>query len=90
MTALLGMLASHGVWHQDLNVKNIYLTESPDVPPSATLLDVDRVRFHPPGALVARANASRLVRSLRKWRATRGATLTDDELALVTSAAVGA
>jgi hypothetical protein len=90
VTALLGILASHGVWHQDLNVKNIYLAESPDAPPSAALLDVDRVRLHEPGALVARANAARLVRSLRKWRATRGANISDAELALVTSAAAGA
>ena len=90
VTALLGTLASHGVWHQDLNVKNIYLTQPPDAPPSAALLDVDRVRFHPPGALVARANAARLVRSLRKWRATRGASISDGELALVTDAAAGA
>ncbi len=90
VTALLDVLASHGVWHQDLNVKNIYLTEPADAPPSATLLDVDRVRFHEPGALVARANAARLVRSLRKWRERHGASISDQEIALVSSAAAGA
>lgn len=90
VTRLLDTLAAKGVWHQDLNVKNIYLIEPPDTPPLAVLLDVDRVRFHPPGALVARANASRLVRSLRKWRDTRGAAVSAQDLRLVTSAASGA
>jgi hypothetical protein len=90
VTGLLDALASKGVWHQDLNVKNIYLLDEPGAPVRAVLLDVDRVRFHPPGALVARANAARLVRSLRKLQRLHGALISDTEFSLVTSAAAGA
>ena len=78
---LLDALGGRGIWHQDLNVKNIYLITAE--PPAPVLLDVDRVQFHHAGPLVARANNARLVRSLRKWRNTRGATISDEEIALV-------
>jgi hypothetical protein len=90
VVALLEALASKGVWHRDLNVKNIYLTDGGDAAPQAVLLDVDRVQFHVPGALVARANAERLSRSLRKWRDTKGAPVSDAELAMINAAATGA
>jgi hypothetical protein len=88
--AMLGAMASIGVWHQDLNVKNIYLIETPGSEPFAALLDVDRVQFHVPGALVARANAARLTRSLRKWERTRGVSISGDEFAAIAGAAAGA
>lgn len=76
---LLVALAERGVWHQDLNVKNIYLIEA--TPPAPVLLDVDRVKFHHAGPLVERANRARLVRSLRKWRDTRGLVISEAEIA---------
>lgn len=78
---LLGALAERGIWHQDLNVKNIYLIHAD--PPAPVLLDVDRVQFHLAGPLVGGANRARLVGSLRKWRATRGAVISDEEIALL-------
>jgi hypothetical protein len=78
---LLGAMAGRGIWHQDLNVKNIYLIHAD--PPAPVLLDVDRVQFHHPGPLVGGANRERLVRSLRKWRHTRGAVISDEEIARV-------
>jgi hypothetical protein len=83
---LLSALEARGIWHQDLNVKNIYLIHAD--PPAPVLLDVDRVQFYPPGPLVGRANRSRLVRSLQKWRRTRGAVVSDDEIAMVGTRAV--
>jgi hypothetical protein len=45
------------------------------------VLDVDRVAFGAPGsAAVREANAARLARSARKWRAERGAELDEAEL----------
>jgi hypothetical protein len=78
---LLNALEERGIWHQDLNVKNIYLIHAD--PPAPVLLDIDRVQFHHAGPLVGRANRARLVRSLQKWRATRGAVISDDEIAQV-------
>jgi hypothetical protein len=78
---LLDALATRGIWHQDLNVKNIYLVHAD--PPAPVLLDVDRVQFHHAGPLVRRANRARLVRSLGKWRHTRGAAISDEEIARV-------
>lgn len=77
---LLKSLRETGAWHRDLNVKNIYLIEEPPAPPRAAVLDVDRVLFDIPGPTVAEANVARLSRSLRKWRATRGAQVTDAEI----------
>jgi hypothetical protein len=77
-----------GIWHPDLNVRNLYLVEDGANPRFAVLLDVDRVRFHPPGPLVARANVARLARSLRKWRETRGLRVHDDEIAALKARAV--
>jgi hypothetical protein len=77
---LLRSLRESGAWHRDLNVKNIYLIEEPPAPPRAAVLDVDRILFDIPGPTVAEANLARLARSLRKWRATRGATISDAEI----------
>jgi hypothetical protein len=61
--ALVSMLGSHGVWHPDLNVKNIYVTDIAE--PSAYVLDLDRVKFAAP-YFAERANARRLTRSIQK------------------------
>jgi hypothetical protein len=81
VSLLLTAMAARGVWHQDLNVKNIYMIHAD--PPGPVLLDVDRVKFHHPGPLVGRANRSRLVHSLLKWRRMRGAAISDEEIAMV-------
>jgi hypothetical protein len=81
VTSLLHQLAEQGVWHQDLNAKNIYLVEDGDAPPRAVLLDVDRARLTDPGRGVAALNSARLLRSLHKLAIARGARLTAAELA---------
>ncbi len=73
--ALLHDLAALGVWHPDLNVKNIHLSRTLDGAIRAAVLDVDRVRLGEPGEIVARANRDRLRRSLHKWARQRGLTL---------------
>jgi hypothetical protein len=85
--ALLRRLAEQGVWHQDLNVKNVYLIEEGDSPPRAAILDVDRARLVDPGRGVAQVNSARLRRSLRKWEVARGAKLRPDELSALDVAA---
>jgi hypothetical protein len=74
---LLAQLASAGARHYDLNVKNILLKGTVDGP-LAYVLDVDRVRL---GSREADAgNRARLLRSLLKWRDTRGAEVSDAEI----------
>lgn len=70
---LLHRLAQTGVWHPDLNAKNVLI-----LPPgfdetsgrtvhTAIVLDIDRVRLVVPGdPQLAEANLERLLRSLRK------------------------
>lgn len=77
--SLLLAMARQGVWHQDLNVKNIYVASSG----AAVLLDVDRVRFTDPGRGVAQLNTARLLRSLNKLAVARGARLSATELAAI-------
>lgn len=71
---LLRALAAAGVHHPDLNLKNILVSRGDQGGTKAYLLDVDRVRFHPPaeGARVSEWNLRRLVRSGDKWRDQRG------------------
>lgn len=80
VAVLLRALMGTGAWHRDLNVKNIYLIETPGSPPRAAVLDLDRVLFDIPGPTVGEANVERLRRSLRKWRDTKGASVSDAEL----------
>jgi hypothetical protein len=70
---LLSRLTTAGAEHPDLNLKNILITPT-EAGYIASVLDVDRVHFHP-GAdpMVARANLNRLIGSVRKWRAGPGA-----------------
>ncbi len=75
---LLVQLASHGVIHPDLNVKNILLRPT-TTGVEALIIDVDVVRWdatRAPGATM-RANVARLIRSVRKWRAHFGCDVTD-------------
>ena len=81
VAALLGVLTQAGAWHPDLNVKNVLLlrNESGELHPA--VLDIDRVRFVPPGGPSLReANLQRLARSNRKWRGQRGAGFEDREI----------
>ena len=78
--ALVRALNSAGARHRDLNVKNVLLA---DVGGEliAHVLDVDRVTFAPSGATSVRSgNASRLLRSARKWRDEYGAVFDEREL----------
>jgi hypothetical protein len=79
---LLDSLAAIGARHHDLNAKNILMRHAvAGEGYDAMVLDVDRVKFAPVGTDVSQANASRLVRSLRKWQRERGAAISDAELA---------
>lgn len=78
MARLLAALGDAGVWHADLNLKNIYLAGS-GADATAYLLDVDRVTF-PGGSGIAARNFNRLARSARKWRVHRGLDFDEDSL----------
>ena len=86
---LLRQLATAGVRHPDLNVKNVLIapaTRGAGV--VAWALDVDTVRFRTPGdPRVAAANAERLTRSLTKWRRLYGLPISDAEIATLRRAA---
>lgn len=76
---LLEQLAEAGAHHSDLNAKNVLLVRSGSGF-EATVIDVDRVRFHVPRSpMVMRANLDRLERSLRKL-AGAGLNITDAEI----------
>jgi 3-deoxy-D-manno-octulosonic acid kinase len=78
---LVRALTRAGAWHQDLNVRNILLVPDAAGAASAVVLDVDRVRFVPPGDPNVRdANIARLERSVRKWRTLHGCGFDEDEL----------
>jgi 3-deoxy-D-manno-octulosonic acid kinase len=75
---LLGAMLNAGAWHQDLNARNILLTTREQGQVLGLVVDVDRVRFAPPGDPHVRdANLARLRRSMEKFRA-RGAPAFDD------------
>lgn len=75
---LLRALAAAGVWHADLNLKNIYIAGS-GADRTAYLLDVDRVTF-PDGGDVEARNLQRLIRSARKWRERWGLDFDEDSI----------
>jgi 3-deoxy-D-manno-octulosonic acid kinase len=78
--ALVRALNAAGARHHDLNVKNVLLTDG-EGGLVAWALDVDRVRFGQAQAASVRVgNATRLLRSARKWRDERGAVLDESEL----------
>jgi hypothetical protein len=77
--ALVEAMNEPGIVHRDLNVKNILLRGTGPML-EAWLLDVDRVEF---GWLPSQAderNRARLLRSVEKWRLTRGVVLTASEI----------
>ena len=79
--ALVRRLNAAGARHHDLNVKNVLLAPHGSGL-TAYVLDVDRVTFAAPdSAEVAAGNASRLLRSARKWRDERGAVFDEREIA---------
>lgn len=81
LVPLLQSLSRAGAWHPDLNVRNILLVPDDSGAEQAYVLDVDRIRFAPPGdPHVGAANLDRLERSARKWRALHGAGFDDVEL----------
>lgn len=65
---LVQTLGDAGVWHPDLNARNIYVTDG-DV--RAFVLDLDRVKFGAAPYFAGRANAARLSRSVKKIAAGR-------------------
>ncbi len=71
---LLVKMASHGVLHPDLNVKNVLLRTRNRGGFEAMVIDVDVVRWNParPPIETMRANTARLLRSMRKWRVNFG------------------
>lgn len=75
---LLVQLATHGVVHPDLNVKNILLRPAPHGI-EALIIDVDVVHWQPARARAdtMRRNVDRLTRSVRKWRRHFGGDITD-------------
>lgn len=70
-----------GARHHDLNIKNVLLRHGPHGGLEAFVLDVDRVEFVSVDGRAAAANAARLIRSAKKWQTDRGASITDAELA---------
>ncbi|WP_309670093.1 lipopolysaccharide kinase InaA family protein [Gemmatimonas sp.] len=82
---LLIQLASHGVIHPDLNVKNILLRPTAGGI-EALIIDVDVVRWDPSRSPdeTMRANVARLTRSVRKWRTHFGCDVTDARIAAFT------
>lgn len=79
---LLQQLASAGVVHPDLNVKNILLIRSATGMLTAMIIDVDVVRWYTERAPheVMQLNVQRLVRSMRKWHRSFGCVITEDML----------
>jgi hypothetical protein len=78
--ALLQELAVAGVRHHDLNVKNVLLQRTAEGAFVAYMLDVDRVKLAVEPAAADEGNRARLLRSLEKWRDTRGVNVSAAEL----------
>ena len=79
---LLVRLATAGVVHPDLNVKNVLLVRETNRSLTAMIIDVDVVRWdsaQSPRAIM-HANVTRLARSMRKWRSRFGCDITDELL----------
>jgi hypothetical protein len=85
---LLSKLAAAGAHHPDLNARNVLITWDAGVGALAHVLDVDRIRFNVAGdPMVARANADRLERSLRKLRETAQLNVSEAEIAKIRESA---
>jgi 3-deoxy-D-manno-octulosonic acid kinase len=82
--ALVQALGAAGAHHEDLNVKNVYLSRGGG-DWLAYALDVDRVRFLPPGDDRARQlTLARLVRSMEKSRTQFNLKIADADIAMLT------
>jgi hypothetical protein len=85
---LLARMASAGVRHPDLNVRNVLISRDENGNREAWLLDVDRVWFDTPRhPRVMEANFSRFARSVRKLREREGLPVGDGEMALLAALA---
>jgi len=85
---LLRALERAGARHPDLNVTNVLIVASHEVPARALVLDVDRVVFGARGdARIGAANVRRLLRSARKLRSNGRITVSDDELSRLATVA---
>lgn len=79
---LLAALRKAGVWHPDLNLKNVLLTPVSPRAHKAWVLDVDVVQFGTPGnAGYARLNLERLMRSAIKRRNEMRSPITSADVA---------
>ncbi len=87
---LLGRMARAGVDHPDLNAKNVLL-EAGSRSRGASLVDLDKARIAPPGqAVPSGPMRERLQRSLRKFEAASGRSLTPAEWAALAEPATDA
>lgn len=77
---LMKRLAAAGIRHHDFNVKNVLLRRTSDDLFAGYVLDVDRVEFDCTRRDAFAGNRARLRRSVEKWRDTRGAAITADEI----------
>jgi len=81
VATLLGAMSQGGAWHPDLNVKNILIVPDDAGQLQPAVLDVDRMRFVPPGDPNAReANLQRLMRSSEKWHRLHGAGFAPEDI----------
>jgi len=88
--SLVAALSRVGVYHPDLNLRNVLIPKDTEPAPEsgAYVLDVDRLRFHTPGdPMVIRANLDRLERSMRKQRERGLVAIDDSEIATLRSRA---
>jgi 3-deoxy-D-manno-octulosonic acid kinase len=89
VAALLRRLSAAGVWHPDLNLRNVLVTADGDGS-TAYVLDIDSVRFEAPGdARVGAANLERFERSARKLRRLEGGGFDEAELSALRSLVAG-
>jgi hypothetical protein len=89
--SLVAALSRVGVYHPDLNLRNVLIPKDTEPAPEsgAYVLDVDRLRFHAPGdPMVIRANLDRLERSMRKQRERGLVAIDDSEIATLRSRAM--
>ena len=85
---LLALMSRAGAHHPDLNARNILITWDSPEGAKAYALDVDRIRFHVSGdPMVGKANLARLERSLLKLRDLEALPVSDDDIAVLRTAA---
>ncbi|MEO5568583.1 MAG: lipopolysaccharide kinase InaA family protein [Gemmatimonadaceae bacterium] len=77
---LMKRLAAAGIRHHDFNVKNVLLRRTVDDLFTGYVVDVDRIEFDCTRRDAFAGNRARMRRSVEKWRDTRGATITTEEI----------